>query len=322
MVSPIPSISRASLLLILGFSSQLKAQIMSVADSALVKRIRASPTLPLTEQHLALHADLPGWATGAVSGVAAGKGGLLYVIQRGTDADPILVLNQHGKLIRSWGKGDFTLPHSLRIDQHGDIWAIDAGSSKIIKYSPAGRKLLTINVEPVPDTNSPFRGVTDVAFAPNGIAFITDGYGNSRVLQYTAEGTRLKEWGEPGAGPGQFHLPHAIQINTAGVIYVADRENGRIELFDLAGRYLRDFTDVGRCYALRLEGGVLWATAGPRDQEPGAPGWLLEMDAKSGRILGHLFVPDQRSGHAFDLLVSGSVVETSGSGLLLLRTKH
>lgn len=320
-MSPV-SLCRVSLLLIVGFCNQLSAQATSAGDSALVKSIGKSPNLPLTEQHLSLHADLPGFAMGAVSGVAVGRDGLLYVIQRGPNADPILVFDQHGKLLRSWGKGDFILPHSLRIDQHGDIWALDAGSSRIIKYSTSGRKLLTINVEPVPDTGSPFQGVTDVAFAPDGSVLITDGYGNSRVLQYTAEGTRLKEWGSPGAGPGQFHLPHAIQVSTAEVIYVADRENGRIELFDLTGRYLRSFADVGRCYALRLEGGILWATAGPRDQEPGAPGWLLKMDAKSGRILGHFFVPDQRSGHAFDLLESGAVVETSGSGLLLLQATH
>ncbi len=287
-----------------------------------MKSIDESPTLALTERHLSFHADLSGFAMGAVSGVGVGRDGLLYVIQRGPDADPILVFDQQGQLLRSWGKGDFTLPHSLRIDQHGDIWALDAGNSKIIKYSPSGGKLLTINVEPVPETGSPFRGVTDVAFAPDGSVFITDGYGNSRVLQYTAEGTKLKDWGSPGAGPGNFHLPHAIQVSKAGVIYVADRENGRIELFDLAGRYLRSFADVGRCYALRLEGGILWATAGPRDQEPGAPGWLLKLDAKSGRTLGHFFVPDQRSGHAFDLIEPGAVVETSGSGLLLLQAKH
>lgn len=315
-------LQRVSLLLIVGFCNQRSAQATSARDSALVKRIGESPTLPLTEQHLFLHADLPGFAMGAVSGVAVGRDGLLYVIQRGPDANPILVFDQHGKLLRSWGKGDFTLPHSLRIDHYGDIWALDAGSSRIIEYSPSGEKLLTIKVEPVPDTGSPFRGVTDIAFAPDGSVFITDGYGNSRVLQYTAEGTKFKEWGSPGAGPGQFRLPHAIQVSTAGVIYVADRENGRIELFDLAGRYLRNFADVGRCYALRLEGGILWATAGPRDQEPGAPGWLLKIDAKSGRILGHFFVPDQRAGHAFDLLESGDVVETAGSGLQLLQTKH
>ena len=293
-----------------------------VSDSALAKRIGASPNLPLTERHLSLHADLPGWAMGAVSGVAVGPDGLLYVIQRGPGADPILIFDLQGQLLRSWGKGDFTLPHSLRIDQHGDVWAIDAGSSNIIKYSPAGKKLLTISVEPVPNTDSPFRGVTDVAFAPDGDLFITDGYGNDRVLEYTADGTKVRQWGAPGAGAGQFHLPHAIQVSSTGVIYVADRENGRIELFDLSGRYLRDFADVGRCYALRLKDGALWATVGPRDQEPGAPGWLLKIDPRNGRLLGHLFVPDQRSGHALDLSKSEAVVETSGSGLLLLEGGH
>ena len=284
---------------------------------ALAMRVESSPRLPLVEKHLELHAARADWALGAVSGVAVGHDGLLYVIQRGPNADPVLVFDAKGNLLRSWGKGDFDLPHSLRVDRRGNVWAIDAGVSKVIEYSPTGSKLLTIQLEPVPDTGSPFRGASDVAFAPNGNLFITDGYGNGRVLEYTTRGKKVREWGSPGTAQGQFHLPHAIQVSAGGVIYVADRENGRIELFDLNGRYLRAFNGLGKCYALELQGGALWATMGPRDQDPGTPGWLIEMDAGSGRLLGHLYVQDQRAGHAFGLLKSGAIVETTGSGLLL-----
>ena len=288
-------------------------------DARLARSVGRSPQLPLTEEHLALRADTPGWALGAVSGVATGHDGLIYIIQRGPDADPILVFERNGRLVRSWGKGDFTLPHSLRLDRHGDVWAIDAGASRVIEYSSTGSKLLTISIEPVPDTGSPFRGVTDLAFAPNGNVFITDGYGNGRVLEYTTKGHKVREWGSPGAAPGQFHLPHAIQIGRSGIVYVADRENGRIELFDLHGRYLRTFDSLGKCYALQLQGRVLCATMGQKDHAPGTPGWLIKMDAQTGRLLGHLFVPDQQTGHAFDLFGSGAVVETAGSGLLLFK---
>ena len=288
-------------------------------DARRAQSVGRSPQLPLTEEHLGLRADTPGWSLGAVSGVATGHDGLIYVIQRGPDADPVLVFDRNGRLVRSWGKGDFNLPHSLRLDRYGDVWAIDAGASRVIEYSSTGSKLLTISIEPVPDTGSPFRGVTDLAFAPNGNVFITDGYGNGRVLEYTIKGDKVREWGSPGSAPGQFHLPHAIQIGPSGIVYVADRENGRIELFDLHGRYLRTFDSLGKCYALQLQGRVLWATIGPRDQDPGTPGWLIKMDAQTGRLLGHLFVSDQRAGHAFDLLGSGAVVETAGSGLLLFK---
>ena len=302
------------------YISAAKAQVTSAYDAALAERIDSSPLLRLRERQIPLHATLPGWALGAVSGVAVGPDGHLYVIQRGPDANPTLVFDLEGSLVRSWGKGDFTLPHSLRLDRQGNVWAIDAVATKVIEYSATGTKLLTISVAPVPVTGSPFRGATDLAFASNGEVFITDGYANSRVLDYTAKGREVREWGHPGTGPGAFILPHAIQISSAGIIYVADRENGRIELFNLNGRYLRTFGNLGKCYALELHSGALWLTMGPRDRDPGTPGWLVKMDPNSGRILGHLSVPDQRAGHALDLLNSGAVIETAGSGLLFFET--
>ncbi len=321
MDSLLPFLRRVLMLLTTAcYISAAMAQVTSAYDAALAERIDSSPLLQLKERQISLHATLPGWALGAVSGVAVGDDGYLYVIQRGPDANPILVFDLSGDLVRSWGRGDFTLPHSIRLDRQGNVWAIDAGASKVIEYSAIGTKLLAINVMPVPDTGSPFRGVTDLAFAPNGEIFITDGYGNGRVLEYTAKGREVRTWGHPGTGPGEFHLPHAIQISPAGMVYVADRENSRIEVFDLNGHYLRAFSRLGRCYALVLHSGALWVTIGPRDRDPGTPGWLVKMDPNSGRILGHFPVPDQRAGHALDLLNSGAIVETAGSGLLLFRT--
>ena len=300
-----------------GLCPSARGQALSASDAALATRIDRSPLLHLTEKQFPLHASIAGWTLGAVSGVAVGGDGNIYVVQRGPDADPIQVFDRHGSRIRSWGKGDFTLPHSLRLDAHGNVWAIDAGASKVIEYTPTGTKLLTISLEPVAETDSSFRGATDLAFAPNGHVFITDGYGNARVLEYTAEGKKIREWGHPGTGPGAFHLPHAIQISPTGMVYVADRENGRIEVFNLHEKFLRAFDGLGKCYALELRGGALWVTMGPKDQDPGTPGWLVKIDPEDGRILGHLFVPEQRAGHALALLGPGEPIETAGSGLLL-----
>ena len=280
-----------------------------------------SPALPFRETHFALHASLPGWEPGSVSGVAVGANGDVYVIQRGAKADPILVFNKQGDLLRSWGRGDFTLPHSLRLDPQGNVWALDAGASKVIKYSSGGRKLLTIAIEPVPDTGSPFRGATDIAFAANGHLFVTDGYGNARVLEYTADGKRVREWGHAGTGPAEFHLPHAIQISDKGIVFVADRENGRIERFDLQGKFEGAINHLGRCYALALSQGVLWASMSAMDEAPGAPGWLLALDPESGRILGHVDLPEPRVGHALAVSGSGEVFVTAGDGLLLFQRR-
>jgi hypothetical protein len=286
---------------------------------AATKRIEQSPVLHLHESSVPFLAPFSGWELGAVSGVAVGADGLFYLIQRGDKADPILVFDGLGKLLRSWGKDDFRLPHSLKLDPSGNVWALDAEDSKIIEYTSSGRKILTIAIQPVPETGSSFRGVTDISFAPNGHLFITDGYGNARVLEYTAGGTLLRTWGHSGSGRGEFHLPHSIQISPSGVVYVADRENGRIEKFSLKGKFLSQIGGLGRCYALALRGGALWATMGPMDQDPGSSGWLVKIDPRSGHILGHLSLPKQRAGHALDLTDSGDPVTTVGSGVVLFR---
>ena len=111
--------------------SSAKAQVATAYDAALARCIANSPLLLYRERQLSLHSTLPGWALGAVSGVAVGHNGDLYVIQRGPDAEPILVFDLNGNLVRSWGRGDFSLPHSLRLDREGNVWAIDAGAPKL-----------------------------------------------------------------------------------------------------------------------------------------------------------------------------------------------
>ena len=184
-------------------------------------RIEASPVLPFKGLPFAAQPVKPGWASGAVSGIAVDRKGTIYEIQRGEKADPIVVLDRNGIVLRSWGKGDFKIPHSIRIDPVGNVWTVDAGFSKVNEYSPLGKKLRTIIVGGQPNNGSPFDGTTDVAFAPDGHIFITDGYGNARVLEYTKAGDRVRVWGKPGSAPGEFNLPHSIQITADGIIYVA-----------------------------------------------------------------------------------------------------
>ena len=286
------------------------------ADAQLRTRIEESPILPFSGVRFAAQPPESGWESGAVSWVAVDSLGTIYEIQRGEKANPIIVLDRYGKILRSWGKGDFKIPHSIRIDPTGNVWTVDAASSTVIKYSPRGKKLITITVGEQPDNGSPFNGTTDVAFGPNGRLFIADGYGNARVLEYTAEGKRVKQWGKPGSGPGEFNLPHAIQVDRQGIIYVADRENGRIEKFDLNGDFLGEFEHLGRIYSFKLTNGSLWAATGPFDPPPGAPGWIVKLDPRSGRILGHLDIPEGRSGHCIELMPSGEPLVTVGNELL------
>ena len=271
--------------------------------------------------HFAVKPPAVGWESGAVSWVAVDGQGSIYEIQRGDKADPILVLDREGKVLRSWGEGDFKIPHSIRIDPTGNVWTVDAGSSTVIKYSPLGEKLMTFTVGEQPENGGSFNGSTDVAFAPNGHIFIADGYGNARVLEYTPDGKKVKQWGRPGTGPGEFRLPHAIQIDEKGTVYVADRENSRIEKFDLDGNFLGEIPYLGRIYSLKLVGGVLWASMGPFNQPPGSPGWVLKLDRNTGKILGHLDVLEPRGAHSIEQTPSGEPLITLGNELLWFKAK-
>ena len=147
----------------------------------------------------------------------------------------MIVVDRDGKVVRSWGKGMYTTPHAIRIDPQGNVWTTDAASSMVYKFSPEGKKLMEIEIGGQPTPCGAFCSTTDIAFAPNGHLFISDGYRNARILEYTADGKKIREWGKAGTGPGEFRLPHSIQIDENGIIYVADRENGRIQQFDQQG---------------------------------------------------------------------------------------
>ena len=290
-------------------ASSTAAQDRAAAD--LRARIAASPKLPFVATVFAAKPPHAGWASGMVSWVAFDKAGNLYELQRGENADPVLVLDRQGRLLRSWGKGGYTIPHAIRIDPAGNVWTVDAAASRVIKYSPRGEKLMTIEVGEQPPTKGPFNGTSDIAFGPNGRLFITDGYGNARVLEYAADGRRLGQWGEHGAGPGQFHLPHALQIGADGTVYVADRENGRIEKFNLEGKFLGEIDGLGRVYSIKLAGKVLWAGMAPLNLPTGAPGWLVKLDARSGKMLGHLDVDGEHVLHGVELTAAGEPITTA-----------
>ena len=151
---------------------------------------------------------------------------------------------------------------------------------------------MTIEVGGQPKTATNFNGATDIAFAPNGHLYVSDGYGNARVLEYTAEGKRVREWGKPGKGPGEFEQPHGIAIDEAGIVYVADRKNGRLQRFDLAGKFLGEWTGLGMVTSVSVHQGAVCIGTQQRNEPTSANGWILKLDRKTGAILGHT-----ESGH-------------------------
>ncbi len=231
---------------------------------------------------------------GMVSSVAMDKNGTIYLLQRGDKADPVIAVDASGKVLRSWGKGLYKIPHSIRVDPAGNIWTVDAQSSAVIQFTPEGKELMRIEVGGQPESKNPFCGTTDIAFAPNGHLFISDGYGNARILEYTAQGKRLNEWGTKGIGPGEFRLPHGIAVDENGIVYVADRENGRIQRFTSQGKYLGEWDNLGKAFSVRLQGGMVWAGIQPKVVPNSSSGWLIQMDRATGKITGYV---DSVGGH-------------------------
>ena len=284
------------------------------AAARLRAMVEAAPKLPFTATEFFVQPPNADWESGMVSWVAQDAKGNLYLLQRGEKAGPVLYVDRQGHLLRSWGKGLYKIPHSIRIDPQGNVWTVDAGSSTVIKYSPLGEKLMQIDVGGLPENlGNGFAGTTDIAFGPNGRLFISDGYRNARILEYTPDGKRVREWGSHGTGPGQFHLPHSIVIDEDGIIYIADRENGRIERFDLDGKYLGEFPNLGRTYSLKLSGGALWAGMAPLNEPTGAPGWLVKMDRKTGKILGYVEVKENGGLHSVEVTPSGEPITNLAS---------
>jgi len=282
------------LILTLALFLPLCAQVPSGSDALAAQAeqfralMRSSPRLPLQLSELPIHPPAAGWSLDMVSSTAVDASGDIYLLQRGANADPVIVVDKQGRILRSWGKGLYKIPHSIRVDPAGNIWTVDAASSMVYKFSREGKKLLEIDVGGLPAApKSPFCGTTDIAFAPAGRVFISDGYANARILEYTAQGKRVREWGTPGTGPGEFHLPHGIAIDAQNIIYVADRENGRIQRFNLDGHYIGEWADLGKTFSLKITpAGDLWIGSQPRNVPNGTEGWIVKVDRRTGKALG------------------------------------
>ena len=184
-----------------------------------------------------------------VSAVSADARGNIYVIHRPSTGDPVVVLDPTGRFLRSWGEGMFNIPHGIRVDPVGNVWTVDSNTSKVYKFSAQGELLLDIQVD-VPEGGGRFCGTADIAFGENGQVFVADGYCNGRVIEFDAAGRQVREWGTRGTGPGQFVVVHSVALGPQGLVYVADRENGRLQRFDQDSQFLGVWEYAGQLYSV------------------------------------------------------------------------
>src|SRR4051812_9726547 len=202
-------------------------------------------------------AKLPtGWSLTDVASVAVDSKDRLYVFNRG--AHPMVVLDRDGNFLRSWGEGLFNRAHGLHIDADDNLYCTDDGDHTVRKCSTDGKVLMTIGLpnKPAPFmSGEPFHRCTHTALSPKGDIYVSDGYGNACVHKYSPDGKLLKTWGEPGTDPGQFNIVHNIATDDDGYVYVADRENHRVQVFDGNGKYETQWNNLHRPCALCRCGG-------------------------------------------------------------------
>lgn len=214
---------------------------------------------------------------GPVSAVATDSEDRVFVFHRGKN--PILVFDRDGKYLRSWGDDTIKTAHGLRIDKDNNVWVSDIGNHQVLKFDANGKLLLSLGKKgEAGKDDEHFDRPTDVAVTPTGEFYVSDGYGNARVLKYSKDGKLLKQWGKKGTGDGEFNLPHAICLDAKGRVYVGDRENNRVQVFDADGKFLAVWKESGAPYGLFLKGERLFVADGRAN-------WIKVLDLE-GKTVG------------------------------------
>lgn len=243
---------------------------------------------------------------GEAVGVACDSRDRVFVFLRGPQ--PVQVFDRSGTFLFAWGEGVFVRPHGIFIGPDDTVYCTDDHDHTVRAFSPQGELRLTLGTRGQPsDTGAtsidyrtirhagpPFHYPTNMALGPTGDIYVADGYGNARIHRFTLDGQLVQSWGEPGSGPAQFQVPHGIAVSADGIVYVADRENSRIQHFTAAGAYLGEWTDVARPCQIYIDSqGWLyvaelgfragrWPGTGPA--EPGATGGRVSIFDRHGKV--------------------------------------
>jgi len=218
-----------------------------------VARLKTGPALPYAVD--AAWPQMPkGYNFGECSGVDVDKKGNVWVFNRGHW--PVIQFDRRGRFLQAWSQDTFPVKsaHGIRVGPDGNLWCVDVDGHVIFKMSPEGRVLMVLgNRQGVPgnnDAEDAFNRPTNVAFRANGNFYVSDGYVNSRVIEFTPDGYSVRHWGKKGTGDGEFNLVHDVQVDSRGRVYVADRTNERVQVFDDTGRFLAKWTGIGAPWGL------------------------------------------------------------------------
>ena len=274
---------------------------------------------------------------GECSGVAVNSKGHLFILSRGNTTGPaygaaaaqLLEFGPDGRFVREIGHNLYawSFAHTVKVDPADNVWVTDKGSDMVIKFTPEGRVAMVLGRKqeaadeltaplkhpnpPLPAIDGYFRQVTDVAWDVAGNSYISDGYINSRVAKVDRDGNWLTSWGDRGTGPGQFHTPHSIALDAEGLVYVADRSNRRIQVFDQQGQFQRQFTiDVPVPPGTRPVIGNMpdEGTVAAGTFAPGSP-WAICISPEPDQVL---YSADAYPGRIYKMTLDGKVLGVLG----------
>ena len=252
------------------------------------------------------------WA--AVTAVEVSPDGSIYVIHRchdnscaGRSEPPILKFDSSGKLIKAWGENMFVFPHGATVDAQGNLWVTDeqmrdGKGMQVFKFDPDGKVLMTLGKAGVAGADPGLLDEpSDVAVAPNGDIFVTEGHsgprnGNDRISKFSKDGTFIKAWGKRGSGNDEFNAPHTIALDSQGRLFIGDRNNNRIQIFDQDGRYLDTWRQWGRPSGIFIAKDDTMYVADSESWGKDEPGWKKGIrigSAKTGKV--NLFIEDMES---------------------------
>ena len=271
---------------------------------------------------------------GMISAIGVGPDGNIWLADRCTtepssctdsDLAPIFEFSPSGKMLKNFGAGIFIYPHGLWVDKDGYVWVTDARDAKgkgqqIIKFSPDGKIVMRLGKAGVAGlTHETFNGPSAVVTAPNGDIFVADGHENDygRIVKFSKDGKYIKEWGKKGTGPGDFDTPHALAMDSQGRLFVGDRANNRIEIFNQDGKLLEIWRQFGRISGMYIDANDILYIADSESNTPRNPGFKRGVrigSVKDGKV--RTFIPYADMEHINDngtRGVEGVAADASGN---------
>jgi sugar lactone lactonase YvrE len=260
----------------------------------------------------------PGAWFGRVSAVVEAPDGRIVVFHRGPAIAPVVLFGPDGRATSSWDAG-IGLPHGMRVDPAGHLWLTDCGRHRVLKTTVDGEVLLELGTPGVAGADErSFNMPTDVAFGVDGSVYVSDGYGNSRVVHLDPDGRFIRAWGRRGSAPGEFDTPHSVAVASDGRVLVSDRHNHRTQIFDPDGSFLTEWRHLGATQGLTFgPAGELWAMTHRSIDEilsfDSLAGRLVKLDPDTGAVQGWLPTP----GHMMHAASTGELWVASLSGTVI-----